>query len=200
MRIARWRPYGVRWKRCPWTRQRAPIPTDRPELQAMLSFVREGDVVCFEGISRLARNTRDFLDLMELFKDRKVDVVCLKEPIHTTTPAGKMIMTVFAAMYEMEWANIRQRQREGIDVARARGVRFGRPRVEAANFTKAYRRWRAGEIRAVDGMREVEMKRSTFKYAGHLIEHFQASPDACSRPQEMIVQMRDRKEACEDGK
>jgi DNA invertase Pin-like site-specific DNA recombinase len=136
--------------------------TDRPALQAMLSFVREGDVVYFESISRLARTTRDFLDLMDGFQTRKVDVVCLKEPIDTTTAAGKMVMTVFAAMYELEWANIRQRQREGIDVALARGVRFGRPRVESPDFEKVCRRWRAGEIKGIEAMRELGMRRSTF--------------------------------------
>jgi DNA invertase Pin-like site-specific DNA recombinase len=80
----------------------------------------------------------------------KVDVICLKEPINTTTPAGKMVMTVFAAMYEMEWASIQQR--EGIHIALAKGVRFGRPRVEPPNFEKVYQRWRTGKISAVEAM------------------------------------------------
>jgi DNA invertase Pin-like site-specific DNA recombinase len=136
--------------------------TSRPELQAMLSFAREGDVVYFESISRLARNTRDFLELMDLFKARKVDVVCLKEPIDTTTPAGRMIMTVFAAMYEMEWENIKQRQREGIEVARARGKRFGRPRLTPPGFGEVYQRWRAGKCRATEAMTELGMTKSSF--------------------------------------
>lgn len=136
--------------------------TDRPQLQAMLSFVREGDVVYFESISRLARNTKDFLELMDFFNKKNVAVVCLKEPIDTTTPAGKMVMTIFAAMYEMEWANIRQRQQEGIKIAKAKGVRFGRPKIEPADFNKVYRRWRAGEIKTKQALRELNMKPNSF--------------------------------------
>jgi DNA invertase Pin-like site-specific DNA recombinase len=155
------------------------VNVDRPGLQDMLSFIREGDMVYFESISRLARNTKDFLQIMDLFQSRKVDVGCLKEPIDTCTPAGKMVMTVFAAMYEMEWANIRQRQREGINIALAKGVRFGRPRVEPPNFEKVYQRWRTGKISAAQAMRELDIKRSSFYRRVREIEHGRKEESDC---------------------
>ncbi|WP_197702844.1 recombinase family protein [Thermoanaerobacterium sp. RBIITD] len=115
--------------------------TNRPCLQEMLSFIREGDVLYIESISRSARNTRDFLELMDTFKSKGVGVICLKEPIDTTTPSGRMMATVFASMYEMERENIMQRQREGIDVAKQRGVKFGRPKTKIPkDFEKTIKR------------------------------------------------------------
>lgn len=136
--------------------------TDRPQLQTMLSWIREGDVVYFDSISRLARNTQDFLELMDLFQEKGVGSVSLKEPIDTTTAAGRMITTVFAAMYQMERENNRQLQREGIAVARTKGVKFGRPKLQSDDFDNIYRRWKAGKIRAVAAIRELGMKKSTF--------------------------------------
>ncbi len=136
---------------------------DRPELNVLLEFAREGDVLYFDSISRLARNTKDFLHLMETFQEKKVEVVCLKESIDTTTPQGKMISTIFAAMYEMDRENIRINQREGIKSALDRGVQFGRPKVEISEkFKELYPKWKLGEITAVEFMNTIEMKKNTF--------------------------------------
>ena len=78
---------------------------DRPELKAMLSYVREGDTVYIESISRLARNTRDFLNLVEYLQGKQVDLVSLKESIDTATPTGKFMLSVFAALYQLERQN-----------------------------------------------------------------------------------------------
>lgn len=135
----------------------------RPQLQELLGFVRKGDTVYFESISRLARNTRDFLELMDMFQSKGVSVVCLKEPIDTTTPAGRMMATVFASMYEMERENIKERQREGIEVAKDKGVKFGRPKQEInEDFRAVYDKWKAGEVTATKAMDIVGMKRNTF--------------------------------------
>ena len=73
--------------------------TDRPELRAMLAYIREGDTVYIESISRLARNTRDFLTLVDYLQSKQVDLVSLKENIDTATPTGKFMLSVFAALY-----------------------------------------------------------------------------------------------------
>ena len=84
--------------------------TNRPELQRMLSFVREGDTVIVESISRFARNTRDLLDLVEQLTLKQVEFVSKKEAIDTTTPTGKFMLTVFGAVAELEREYILQRQ------------------------------------------------------------------------------------------
>ena len=89
---------------------------DRPELQKMLSFVREGDTVVVEAISRFARNTKDLLFLVEELTKKKVNFVSKKEAIDTNTPAGKFMLTVFAAISELEVSYLQQRQAEGIAI------------------------------------------------------------------------------------
>lgn len=137
--------------------------TDRPALQEMLKFVREGDVIYFSSISRLARNTKDFLELAENFKNLGVGLVSDKENFDTTTPQGKMIATIFASMYELERESILQRQREGIVAAQKRGVKFGRRKVEAGdNFPELYTKWKQGHMTAVECMTELGLAKTTF--------------------------------------
>ena len=92
--------------------------TDRPELKRMMNFVREGDVVMVESISRFARNTRDLLELVEKLAAKGVEFVSKKEAIDTTTPTGKFMLTVFGAVAELEreysaTAEGRDRHRQG---------------------------------------------------------------------------------------
>lgn len=88
--------------------------TDRPELKAMMEFVREGDAVIVESISRFARNTRDLLELIERLQEKGVEFISIKEAIDTTTPTGKFMLTVFAAVAELEREYTLQRAKEGI--------------------------------------------------------------------------------------
>lgn len=74
----------------------------REQLEAMLQFVREGDVVVAESISRIARNTKDLLDIVERLEDRGVDFISKKEAIDTKTPSGKFMLTVFGAIAQLE--------------------------------------------------------------------------------------------------
>lgn len=87
----------------------------RPELQKMLEYIRQGDTVVVESISRLARNTKDLLELVDRFKAKGVEFVSLKETIDTHTPAGQFMLTVFGAMAQLERDYILSRQREGIE-------------------------------------------------------------------------------------
>jgi DNA invertase Pin-like site-specific DNA recombinase len=101
---------------------------DRPELARLLDQLREGDVVVVTRLDRLARSTRDLLDVAELLKEADAGLRSLAEPwADTTSPAGKMVLTVFAGIAEFERALIHQRTSAGREAARRRGVRFGRP-------------------------------------------------------------------------
>ncbi len=136
--------------------------TNRPELQKMMSFVREGDTVIVESISRFARNTKDLLELVEQLTAKKVEFVSKKEAIDTSTPTGKFMLTVFGAVAELEREYILQRQREGIEIAKAKGLYKGRKPIERPNFAEVVAIWRSGEITAVEAMRRLDMKPSTF--------------------------------------
>lgn len=144
---------------------------NRPELKKLLEWVRGGDIIHFESISRLSRNTKDFLELMDVLSGKGVAVVSLKEPIDTSTPSGKMICTIFAAMYEMERSYIKERQREGIEAARKRGKRLGRPPAAIdERFATIYQHVKDGKMTAVMAMRKLGMKKTTFYKA--VKEHF----------------------------
>ena len=135
---------------------------DRPELKKMMAFVREGDTVIVESISRFARNTRDLLELMEQLREKKVGFVSKKEAIDTATPTGRFMLTVFGAVAELERAYLLQRQREGIDLARAAGVYRGRKPIVRTDFGRVVASWRRGEITAAEAMRRLDLKPSTF--------------------------------------
>ena len=121
------------------------------------------DTVIVESISRFARNTRDLLDLVERLTEKQVEFVSRKEAIDTTTPTGKFMLTVFAAVAELEREYILQRQREGIAIAKEQGKYTGRkPRPLPDNFERVVARWRAGEITAVEAMRQTGLKPNTF--------------------------------------
>lgn len=136
--------------------------TNRPELQKMMSFVRDGDTVIVESISRFARNTRDLLELVEQLTAKNVEFVSKKEAIDTTTPTGKFMLTVFGAVAELEREYVLQRQREGIAIAKEKGVYKGRKPIERENFDEVVTLWKNGEITAVNAMKRLNMKSSTF--------------------------------------
>ena len=136
--------------------------TNRPELQKMMEYVRKGDTVIVESISRFARNTRDLLELVERLTAKGVEFVSKKEAIDTTTPTGKFMLTVFGAVAELEREYILQRQREGIAIAKANGVYRGRKPVQRPEFDQVVALWRSGELTAAEAMRRLDMKSSTF--------------------------------------
>lgn len=136
--------------------------TDRPELKKLMDYVRKGDTVIVESISRFARNTRDLLDLVEKLSEKGVEFVSKKEAIDTTTPTGKFMLTVFGAVAELEREYILQRQQEGIAIAKAEGKYRGRKPIERSNFDAVEKLWRAGTISAAEAMRRLDMSRSTF--------------------------------------
>ena len=138
--------------------------TDRPQLNAMLDFVREGDAVVVESISRFARSTRDLLNLVNGLKDKQVDFISQKESIDTKTPQGKFMLTVFAAMAELERDQILQRQREGIAAAKAAGKYKGRKPIEIdKDFLKTvHTQWYKNEITTAHAVKLLGLSRNTF--------------------------------------
>lgn len=135
---------------------------ERPELQRMMAYVREGDLVVTESISRFARNTKDLLGLVEQLHKQKVRFVSQKESIDTETPAGKFMLTVFGAVAELEREYIRQRQREGIEIAKTQGKYKGRPPKDLPEFEEVYTKWKNGEMTAALASRHLGISRSTF--------------------------------------
>ena len=137
---------------------------DRPQLRAMLDYVRDGDTLYVESISRLGRSTKDLLNIIDTLNEKGVTLVSHKENIDTDTPTGKFMLTVFAALSQLEREQIRQRQREGIEIAKAQGKYTGRKPIPTdwTRFGQLYGEWRAKHITGRDFMRRMDMSANTF--------------------------------------
>lgn len=104
--------------------------TNRPQLKELLEFAREGDKIFVHDFSRLARSTKDLLDIVEMLNQKGVSLYSNKENIDTNTPQGKLMLTMIGAIYEFERTNLLERQREGIEIAKKNGVYKGRKPIQ----------------------------------------------------------------------
>lgn len=118
----------------------------RKMLQDMLDWVREGDTIYVLDFSRLARSTKDLLSITDLLSEKKVHLVSLKENLDTSTPTGKLMLTMIAAINEFERQNLLERQAEGIALAKTRGAYKGRKKIEVKNFDRLYDSYMRREI------------------------------------------------------
>lgn len=137
--------------------------TDRPQFNEMLSFLREGDTLYVESFSRLSRSTRDLLGTVSVLSGRGVQLVSDKEKVDTNTPQGRFMLTVFAALSELERENILERQREGIEIAKAKGKYKGRKPIAVTDrFLTAARSWQDGTLPLKDAIEQSGLSESTF--------------------------------------
>ena len=138
--------------------------TNRPQLQEMLSFIREGDILVVESYSRLARSTKDLLTIVSQLREKNVSLQSDKEKIDTSTPQGKLFLTIMAGLAEFERECILQRQKEGIEIAKRNGKYAGRKpiKVDEKLFKKVYEQWRGNEITARQAQRMLKLKPDTF--------------------------------------
>ena len=137
---------------------------ERPQLQEMLNFVREGDVLVVESISRLARNVKDLLEIVDQLKQKGVVFISKKETIDTSTPAGEFMLTVFGALAQLERSYILERQAEGIALAKAQGKYNGRPRIDVdeSRFIEYYKDYQAGYLTGKGVCKKLGISLSTF--------------------------------------
>ena len=137
--------------------------TNRPKLQEMFTFIREGDTVLVTEFSRFSRSTKDLLDLVEKLQAKKVDFRSLKENVDTTTSSGKLVLTIFAVLSVFERSIIRERAAEGIAIAKAKGKKLGRREIQVDDdkLISLYNQWKDGEILQKKIMKDCRMSRTT---------------------------------------
>lgn len=135
--------------------------TARPEYRRMLDWVREGDTIYIHDLSRIARSTKDLLELLDTLEAKGVALVSDKESIDTSTATGKLIITVIAAINEFERANLLERQREGIAIAQREGKYHGRKAVVIPDLARHYGRYQRREISKAALARELGVSRPT---------------------------------------
>ena len=137
--------------------------TNRPKLQEMLDYIREGDKVYIKDFSRLARSTKDLLEIIEYLEEKKVSLISLNENLDTSTATGKMLVTMIGAINEFERNNLLERQKEGIAIAKEKGVYQGRQpiKLNKDQFIELYEDWKKGYITQADMMNKLNISRST---------------------------------------
>lgn len=137
---------------------------ERKALKELLAFCRKGDVIYTESISRIARNTKDLLNIIEELNKKQVEFVSIKENIDTSTPQGKFMLTVFGALAELERECILQRQAEGILIAKEQGKYKGRQpkKIDEELFKSMCAEWREGKRTAVSIQKKFEITAQTF--------------------------------------
>ncbi len=134
---------------------------NRPKLNEMLEFAREGDIIYVHDLSRLARSTKDLLSIIETLNSKGVGLVSNKEDIDTQTPTGRLLLTVIAAINTFERENLLERQREGIELAKKRGVYKGRKPIKVDNFEKFYDLYTTREINKSQMAQQLNISRPT---------------------------------------
>ena len=134
---------------------------NREELNKMLEFVREGDTIVIHDFSRLARSTKDLLHIVELLEDKKVNLISAKENIDSSTPTGKLMLTMIGAINEFERTNMLERQREGIAIAKEQGKYKGRKEVKIDNFEEYYTRYLNRKLNKTQLAKELNVSRPT---------------------------------------
>lgn len=147
---------------------------NRPMYKRMIKKMKKDDLLYIKSIDRLGRNYEEILEQWRMLtKEKKVDIVVLDMPLLDTrrgkdlmgTFLSDIVLQVLSFVAENERTNIKQRQAEGIAVAKAKGVRFGRPpRPLPENFYKTYRKWKSGKITGVEAANACNMPMSTYLY------------------------------------
>ena len=134
---------------------------NRPRLQELLEFAREGDTIYIHDFSRLARSTQDLLCIVDDLNNRGIHLVSSKEQIDTNTPTGKLLLTVIAAIAQFERENLKERQREGIAIAKKNGVYKGRKPIQIEDFDTHYNRWLTRQVTKTQLAKELGISRQT---------------------------------------
>ena len=135
---------------------------NRPKLQEMLDFVREGDTIFIHDFSRISRSVKDLLSLIDLLEAKKVHLVSIKENLDTSTPGGRLMLTMIGAINEFERANLLERQAEGIAIAKAKGKYKGRKAIEINEaFIEGYNKYLARKLSKSALAKELGVSRPT---------------------------------------
>lgn len=134
---------------------------NRPVLQDMLEYIREDDIVYVEEFSRLGRSTADLLETVQAIEEAGAQFFSLKENFDTSTPAGRLQMTMMAAIAEFEREMILERQREGIAIAKRKGKYKGRKAIVVENIETYYQKYMSRQGTKTSIAKELGISRTT---------------------------------------
>ena len=138
--------------------------TNRPQLQEMLLYVRTGDILIIESLSRLGRSLKDLLEIISKLSEKGVAIQSLKEQIDGSTAGGRLQIALFAALSQFEREIMLERVAEGIATAKAAGkYTGGKPKhTDWDRFKNVYTQWRNGKLTAVACQKLMNMTPATW--------------------------------------
>lgn len=129
---------------------------ERPQLNDLLDYAREGDQIIVVSFDRLARNARHLLEIVDKLEAKGVELISIKENLDTSTPIGRLMLTMLGGLAELERSNIRERQAHGIKLAKERGVYKGRQEIKLDDkFIALYNKYLNKEIETKKELAEV---------------------------------------------
>lgn len=135
---------------------------NRPQMEAMLEFIREGDVVVVCELTRISRSTKDLFSLVEKIEEKGAKIKSLKEDwLDTTTAHGKLMFTMMAGLAQFERDLISERTKEALRAKKAAGVKLGRPRVNDEQLKKAVRLYMTKEFEIEEIEQLTKISKST---------------------------------------
>jgi DNA invertase Pin-like site-specific DNA recombinase len=152
---------------------------NRKEYRKMYKKLKEGDLIIVKSIDRLGRNYNDIREeWRKITQEKKADMIVLDMPMLDTTKnkdlvgtlISELVFQILSFVAENERLSIKQRQAEGIDAAKKRGVKFGRPKFESEEYEEIYKRFQAGEITQKEAMKQMKVSKNTYYRIVHDIE------------------------------
>ena len=136
---------------------------DRTNFKKMMAFIRDGDELIIESFSRISRDLKDLLRIVEALEKKGVQLISAKESIDTRTPQGKLMLNIFGALSQFERETILERQREGIALAKAAGKYKGRKPIEVGDtFFHITKMWQNGQISLTEALKTTGLSKTTY--------------------------------------
>ncbi len=137
---------------------------NRPSLQKLLMCLREGDELVVLSLDRLGRNSKDIITLVDNLRTKGIKLRLLDMDIDSDSPVGKLIIAIMSELAEMERMNLRERQAQGIKLAKEEGRKNGRPRKELdeKEFNRIYQKYIRDEVSVTDASKLLCISRATF--------------------------------------
>lgn len=137
--------------------------TDRPQFKEMMDYIREGDEIITYDFSRISRSLKDLLNIIDELDKKKVKLISIKENLDTSTSTGMLMVSMIGAVNQFQLANQREKQLEGIAIAKANGKYKGRKKIDFPdNWELVYNKWKCREIKSKEAMELTGLKKATF--------------------------------------
>lgn len=137
--------------------------TDRPQFKEMMDYIREGDEIITYDFSRISRSLKDLLNIIDELDKKKVKLISIKENLDTSTSTGMLMVSMIGAVNQFQLANQREKQLEGIAIAKQNGKYKGRKKINyPSNWEEVYNKWKHREIKSKEAMELTGLKKATF--------------------------------------